>query len=232
MSRNTNVPKNVRQDNFKSKKRGPKGRSSKMRRSSITYSQIGAKVLSDVRALKRLLNVEDKYSDVIANAQNVPNTPTYVLLNGLSLGTSAITRNGQSIRCADLQFNCTITISSAASASFVRLVLLQDTQPNASVPGADDVYVDTTNVRSMRTVGYNTRFRIILDELVSLTAVNLTSYAMTRLFPLSFHVEFNTGNAGTIADITKGSLYLLYFSNEGTNYPLIGYYSRFSFVDN
>jgi hypothetical protein len=223
------VKRNIKQVDFKGKR--PKG-SKRRGNKRIAYGDVLKQVMADVRTLKSYLNVEDKYLDTVFNAVAIPNSATYTLLNGLSLGTTANTREGQSVKAVDLQFNMTLTQSSVATQTFVRIVLLSDSQCNAAVPGATDVFADTTNIRSLRNVGYSERFHLYFDEIVALQIVNLNSWAVSRVITMGFHQAFNTGNAGTVADITRNSLYLLTFSNEATNTPLLGGYFRYSFVDN
>jgi hypothetical protein len=201
-----------------------------MRKQPITYYDISRKVIADVAYIKKLLNVEDKYNDSQA-ATAIANAATYALMNGLQLGNTSVTRNGQSIKCADFQFTATLTMAAAATTTFFRMIIFVDSASNATVPGVSDVYQDCTTVRSMRQVAYIKRFKVIYDELIALDTNNPLC-VISKTFSLSHHTEFNTGNAGTIADIASGSLYLLMFSDQAVNTPTISYWGRHSFVDN
>ncbi len=71
------------------------------------------------------------------------------------------------------------------------------------------------------------------DEVIALSTAG-PSNAVRVVSPTgcNFHVEYNNGNAGTIADINSNSLYLVCFSDQATNTPTFQAYVRTWFVDN
>lgn len=223
------VPKNVKQNNFKGKRRNRKNKRSGSR---IAYTDVMKQVMSDVLYLKRQFNSEDKWIDVSNGGTTVTNTQTQVLLNGVTTGTSSITRTGQSIKAVNIQFNLAITVNSSATASFLRCIILRDEQPNGAAPAAANILNVGGNFISPRNVGYNERFHVFYDELFAVCLNGPANKVISFVRPLGFHTIFNTGTAGDITDITKNSLYLILLSNEATNGVVVSYYSRFSFLDN
>jgi len=199
----------------------------------ISYTGMIRQVKSDVRALINTLNVEDKFIDtIIAPTAFASTAAVLTLLNGASLGNTAITRNGYSTRAVDLQINITLTQSGAATNTFVRIIIVRDEQPNSAVFLGNDLMVDSTNVISLRYVPYIPRFHTYFDEIFCLTSSNNHAAVISRTINMSFHVQYNTSNMGTIADINKNSLYLYLQSNESANFASYGVFARFSFVDN
>lgn len=225
------VPKNVKQVDFKGRRQG--GRRKRGRRTSkITYGMMARKVMSDLNYVKGMLNVEDKYKNSIASAQAISDTWGVNILNNLSLGNTSTTRQGQSIKAVDLQFNITASMNASAQVTFLRFIILRDEQPNAAAPAIGDVLEDSTNIRSLRNVSYNERFHIYYDDIVALNINGMQAWVTSKLLRIQFHTLFNTSNNGTIADITKNSLYFCLASSETTNTPSVGWYMRFSFIDN
>jgi len=196
----------------------------------ISYRQIGQKVWRDVKYLKSIVNVERKYLDT--NASPDPsNTATITLLNGMAPGTTAITRNGQKIKCSSFTFNAFTTIASAAQATMVRAMIVIDHQPNAAAFAATDLLA-TSSVTGVRNVSNGKRFTVIMDKRISLSVNGPSQYHITKFQKLNFHTEYNTGTAGTIADITRNALFLFLISSEATNTPDFSYSFRLRFIDN
>lgn len=224
---------NVKQVDFKGRRprrgRGRGGRG----RGRISYLGAIKQLKGDFKALVSTLNVEDKYIDTIVAPTAFASTAAVLtLLNGTQLGNTSVTRNGFSTKAVDLQISLYLTQSSAATNTFVRLVLVRDEQPNSAIFLGNDLMVDSTNVLSLRYVPYIPRFHSYLDQIVCLTSSNNHAVVMSKTIRLGFHVQYNTSNAGTIADINKNSLYLYLQSNETANFASYSFYVRFSFVDN
>lgn len=228
MSR-TKPAQNVKNVDFRGRRPRRKRRGS----GRMSYTGMIRQVKSDVKALIQTLNVEDKFIDTIVAPTAFTSTAAVLtLLNGCQLGNTAITRNGFSTRAVDFQINLFLTQAAAATNTFVRVVLVRDEQPNSAVFLGNDLYVDSTNVLSLRYVPYIPRFHTYLDEIFTLTSTNQHAIVTSRIVNLSFHVQYNTSNAGTIADINKNSLYLYLQSNESVNFASYSFFTRFSFVDN
>ncbi len=222
---------NVKQVDFKGKR--PGRRRKRGRGGRISYTGAVRQLKSDVKGLISALNVEDKYIDTIVAPTAFASTAAVLtLLNGTQLGNTASTRNGQSTKAVDLQFNLLLTQNASASVTFVRVIIFRDEQTNSAAPAGNDLMVDSTNVLSLRYVPYLPRFHTYLDETICMTSSNNHGVVRSRMFRLGFHVEYNTSNAGTVADIARNSLYLYLQSNEGTNFASYSFFTRFSFVDN
>lgn len=223
------VPRNVKQTDFRGKRRK---RRAKTRNKRIAYGDVMKQVMSDVLYIKSQFNAEDKWIDIANGGTNILNSQTLVLLNGMATGNTSVTRVGQSIKAVDLQFNLSITVNSSATASFLRCIILRDEQPNGAAPSAANILNVGGNFLSPRNVGYNNRFHVFYDELFAVCLNGPQNKVISFIKPFGFHTNYNTGSAGDITDITKNSLYLVLLSNESTNGVVVSYYSRFSFLDN
>lgn len=190
-----------------------------------------SKLARDVNYLRSVVNVERKYIDITATTTST-STAALVLLNGLSQGTSAITRNGQSIKMTSIFFHGLWTINASAATTIGRVLIILDTQANGAAPAAADVLVSPSAVLSPLVIGNGKRFIVLSDIRVSLSINGTEIIRRKKFMKCGYHVKFNTGNAGTIADIQTNSLYMLHVSDNGVNAPSYAYWVRTRFVDN
>jgi hypothetical protein len=202
-------------------------------KTELTYPNMLGKVIKDVNYIRKLINVEDKYIDSTATI-NPSSTASLVLLNGMTTGTSAVTRNGQSIKSVSLSGSFLLSINQSANTTFVRTLIVMDTQANGAVFAASDLFVVTASVLSQYLVAYERRFKVLFDKVVTVSLGGPESClsAINCMNTCNFHVEYNLGTAGTIADIAKNSLYLVVYSDQTTNTPAYSYSLRYLFVDN
>lgn len=206
-------------------------KSKRPRRSRFgVYRAAGRQLWRDVMWLKSVVNVERKYSDITFN-NTVSDTENFQLLNGLTTGTSATTRNGQSIKIVSTFIRFYITMNASATTTQVRLFLFKDLQPNGAIPTSGQLLQDNSNILSPLLVAYGRRFKIFMDKLFRLDT-NKLNIEFKKFFKHKFHTEYNTGTAGTIADITKNSLYVMMVSDQATNTPTVQFWSRIRFIDN
>ncbi len=194
------------------------------------YGNAYNQLRSDVGYLMSMINTETKYVDS-TNIQTMSGAWQQTLLNGLVQGTTSTTRLGQSLKATGIEFKCFVTMNAAATAiSSYRVMIFMDKQPNATAPTTTDVY--PAAAVSYRTVAYLDRFSIIWEKWAILDVEFPTGEIESFSKTLNFHEEFNTSNAGTIADITKNSLYIAFYSDAGSNFPSINWSVRYVFVDN
>lgn len=194
------------------------------------YANAGRQLVADVAALRSLINVEEKYIDTIQTI-TLSGAWQLQLLNGVTTGTSSVTRTGQSIKLTGWEFKTFLTINvTNTSPQSVRIIVFLDKQANATAPTATDVY--PAFATSFRVVGSIERFQILYERWEVLTPSNVSGLIDSLSRKMSLHVYFNTGTAGTIADIVSNSIYVMAFSDAGANYPTLITNSRITFVDN
>lgn len=179
---------------------------------------------------------EKKVVDTLNNAVAINTTGVFTLLNAMVPGATEYQRVGRKISMSSVQLRGFIRFRQAGTApsnDFIRAILFYDRQPNGAAPVLADVLQDVDNTggnssTSLSSLNINNadRFKILRDMYWSVpsasvaTAQNGTTGGAQLLDykPASFRefvslkgmeVHFNAGTAGTIADITTGSLYLL-----------------------
>lgn len=195
------------------------------------YKAAAGQLWRDVKWLKSVVNVEYKYSDVNSSG-SISTTPTLSLLNGLSQGTTGITRTGQSVKVVGHLFRFTCTINASATTTFFRVILVRDSQPNGAAYTAGNLVQTSSDVNSPLVIGFGKRFHVVRDKTYSLALNGRESINGKFFIRSGFHTTYNTSSAGTVGDINTNSYYLHVWSNEATNTPVFAYWSRIRFVDN
>ncbi len=219
----------------KSGRRGARGSRNVRKNARISYGAMFNQVRSDVqpvmKLVKYLLNSENKYLDTVASTA-VSTTAYLNLLNPLAEGDTASTRTGDMVKFDLLQFNLTVTINASATASVGRCCIVRDEQPNGGAFGIGSYFSSVNNPLSLTNFQQETRFYTYLDEVICVDSQGPQVLSFRKTINLGFHTNYGLGNAGTIADISKNSLYVLFLSNEATNTPTFSYTVRLLYLDN
>lgn len=139
---------------------------------------------------------------------------TVTLLNGMAPGTSATTRVGMNISIKSLECRFNIQPDLAAGSNQVlRFIALLDRQPNGALPSSIADFITPAASYGLRTLANRKRFKILMDKTYSLPALEQERSVMQKHWYMKFkrpiNVEYNTGVAGTIADISTNALYFV-----------------------
>lgn len=161
-------------------------------------------------------NVDTNFLDVQPSS-----TGAVTLLNGMTQGTTSITRIGQKIEMTALQVKGSYSAvggTSVANNSTYPMDLgffavVYDKQANAAAPAWSDIFTDSTAINApcgARNVNNLDRFVILRAWRVCITTAGPNAEYFEHYIPMNHDVRYNTGTAGTVADITTGALYLAY----------------------
>lgn len=202
---------------------------------------------------------ETKSVDVIVAGQAFVNTGTFQLLNAMVQGSDLVNHQGRRIQMKSLHIRGGIfqnQAGAAAGADFFRIIVLYDRQPNGAAPALADVLqsvsqagATTTSAYAMLNMSNAERFKILAQEtfksddpsgnvLGNEPATVSTAFKANWLFDRyiklkNLETHFTGGNAGTVADMTTGSIYLLTVGMQSAaNYQYgCSYASRIRFSD-
>lgn len=214
----------------KVKKKKSKNSSSKARGRVQIYSDAGKQALRDLNMLRRFINTEFHYTDLNAT---ISATTTYsiILLNGLSLGDTATTRTGQSIKMDRLDLRFYIQADPTSILNLTRVIVVYDRSSNGVAMTSANLLVNT-NPNSPYTFSSQSRFIPLYDECFAMSYNGQGVITKSLTLTANQHVTYNVGNTGGIADIESGSVYMLVGSKDLANPPSFTYFSRLWFVDN
>jgi hypothetical protein len=200
------------------------------RRVSV-YQNAGVQALRDLNSLRRFVNAEFHDIDVAVAQVNSTTTATFSLLNGLQVGDTVATRTGQSIKMDRMYLRYYINSNATSIQNIIRFMIVLDKQPNSAIFAIGDLLTATTPTAPL-TFGSQNRFVVIYDQIYALSSNGQGCVCDSLTLPTNQHVIFNTGNAGTVADINSNSLYAVHFSDQLANPPTITFSTRVWFVDN
>lgn len=133
------------------------------------------------------------------------------LLNGIARGDDISERNGRQVVMKALEFKgVTYATTGTGVDQIHRILIVYDHQANAAAPTAANILASNAYL-SPANLEYRQRFQILADKLVYInaSAEAATGKLVNLNKRMNLPVTFNSGDAGTIADITTGSLYLL-----------------------
>ena len=142
------------------------------------------------------------------------NAGFFLLTSGLTRGTSAASRIGNKIHYKRLRLNydqgARIAIDNGGWN--LRMVLVYDKQPNGATPTATTLW-SADDVNAFPNLANLDRFIILYDKITQCTGLNNNFSNANYYIDIDLcglDATFNTGNAGTIADIQTGALFMTY----------------------
>ncbi len=193
-----------------------------------------AKALQMAKYLKTIVNVEFKNHDVQQTAAAVASGGVQVQLSNIAQGDTTITRDGAQCKVVSISLRYTIFMNQSATASSMRVWLIQDSQTNQALFTIADFLEDVTvddAINSPRNLDNKHRFRVLYDKVhnLSITGRQISSHRFYK--KLNVKLRFDNA-AAAITSLTQNSLSLLVISDEATNTPAITSFVRLRYVDN
>lgn len=138
-----------------------------------------------------------------------------LLLNGVAPGTALNQRVGRRILLRSLRYYLAASVTAATGVDqFHRVLVVLDSQPNGAALAAADVLDGGQS--SQVNISNQLRFKILLDRRIYLNASGEPDSArlIDGSIGMNTVVQFNSGVAGTVADIATNSLYLVVLGSE------------------
>lgn len=146
-------------------------------------------------------------------------TGVLTLLNGSVAGALPTNRIGRRVHMHSLTIKGTIQLASTTTGNCpLRLIIFYDKQSNKLAPGVVDL-MQTDSIASLNLLANSHRFRVIRDIIIPCvgTAGPQAAYINEYTKLAGLETEYIDGaGAGTVADITSGSLYCLMYANNAT----------------
>lgn len=132
---------------------------------------------------------------------------TATLVNGLANGTTAITRIGRRVTMKSVYIRGQVQLAATSTgATPIRLMVVYDRQPNGAAMTATDILL-TDAIASPNNLSNSRRFQTIIDHVVPVIGTaGPQGYYYELYKKLDLATEYNNGSAGTVADISTGSL--------------------------
>lgn len=174
-----------------------------------------------------------KYSDV-TDTINVDTTGAIILLNGLTRGNDSDNRIANRIRMLGAEFKGYVDTAANAAPQTGRILIVYDLQSNGTTPTMTDFLQLSASISPMNRDNLN-RF-IVLHDLMYTVQEHGVEYRQPHF---SFVVEiqrnclYGLGNAGTVADIVSGALYIVSIGSiaNGADTGSLTFYNRLYYYD-
>jgi len=133
------------------------------------------------------------------------------LLNGVAPGSGATDRIGRKIILKSVYLRATVRASvGSAGSSPIRCIIFYDKQANAQAPTATDLLL-ANEFNSQNNLSNRDRFVVLSDETTEPVGTLIEQARCHVVYKkLNLETMFNAGSAGTIGDITSGSIYIMF----------------------
>jgi len=157
------------------------------------------------------------------------------LMNGLANGSDASTRIGRKVVLKSLYVRWSYSLAATSvGGSPARIIIFFDKQANAFAPNNTDVLA-ASEFNRPNNLSNRDRFITLYDHITPTVSANGEySVAGSCYKKLNLETIFNQGTAGTIGDITSGSIYIMFAQNGKitTAEPTLTWYGRIRYSDN
>lgn len=173
----------------------------------------------------------------MASGNTVDTAGSLILLNGMQLGTTASTRVGQNITIRSVECRVINRVTAGTGVDQThRFGLYVDKQCNGvALTGVD--LLNAATIYGLRNLNNRSRFKCLLDKFIVLNATGEPGaekyWHLYLKFKRPIVVQYNGGNAGTIADINSNSMYIYLIGSQApgaTAGTQTGYY-RIRYTD-
>lgn len=208
----------------------------------------GGSQLATKADVKRMINSNEEFKAIYTHVETgnpyTGGAGLFTLLNGCSQGDGLSSREGREIRNRSVQIHLKHRYATSAPTYnyTLRAILFIDLEPHGSAPTASNLLRTSEGQgydEAFRNLDYRNRFVILKDKYLqgdifdnNGTTFVLHDHQLVKYKKLNLKTTFNSGNAGTIADINKGALYLYLFNAESANPMQVFISAVVRFTDN
>lgn len=168
-----------------------------------------------VTPMEGLAEPELKVRDTSYSAQVINDTGFVDILNGMVRGSDYSNRIGRQIYMMRLSGNLYSRATDTTGLDQIhRFMVVYDNQVNGVMATFANI-MTSANVFDHPLLNYRRRFEILYDEMFCVNAAGESgSHQCWRIdVPINKLVTYNSGNAGTEADIATGALYWVYIGS-------------------
>lgn len=152
-------------------------------------------------------------------------------ISSIAQGLDYTNRIGDSIKLQRIQCKVQWVTGTTGTKTFIRTLLVRDLDGYGTTPTIANV-LQTVSVLSQKNYLNTDRFSVLYDEFECLNSVSQTNAICDIDMPHEGHIKY-LGTTAVAASNGKGSLYMLFLSNEtaGTNSPIATFNSRIYYTD-
>ncbi len=183
--------------------------------------------------IRKLINIEEKELVTTSGSIAFDTNGVLVPISRVAQGTNYTERIGNSIKMQHIEVRGRIFKNATATSSVMRVLLVRDLDGYGTVPNVTDI-MESVGSSAAPLTQYDflnrKRFSFLFDELLTLNNTGDSSAVFEIQLPHEGHILY-LGSTATAASDGKGSLYMLFISDEVTNTPTYTFSSRIVFTD-
>jgi len=177
--------------------------------------------------IRKLINIETKLCEVTGNG-SVSNSGSLSPLSSLAQGTDYTNRIGDSIKLQHIRFAYRVNFNTSATSTFFRVIIFRDLDGYGTWPLVTGLLQSASELANRNFLNRE-RFSILYDDCFPLNSVN-PSHTDVIDMPHEGHCKYlNTDTSES--SFGKGSVYVVFISNEATNTPAVTWRSSINFTD-
>ncbi len=194
---------------------------------------VAKKALNEVNKLKKLINIEYFYHNIISTALTPDSAGIITHISGIPAGDEVGARTGQKIHWVSLSVKMCMSINGVRANEFIRVMVVQDRQPNGAQFTALNLLENTgdnVSILSHRATGNMKRFKVYYDKLIPLMSSSNTSAVIDIYKRLNVNQMFS-GNGGGIGATRTNALFFVLFSELSADLPLVFFETRLTYTD-
>lgn len=170
------------------------------------------KAVTYVRKVKKTYpKIKAEWKSIDTNITQVQDAIGAVtLLNGCQQGDDIGNREGRQIQMRSIELKLhTYGTAGTGIDQIHRILLVLDKNPNGVAPAIADII--TANTSGLRNLNNRKRFKILMDKRLVINASGEpgTNKVIKKYKQCAYTTQYNAGNAGTIADINNGAIFLV-----------------------
>lgn len=181
--------------------------------------------------LRKLINIETKYFDVLPANFTVNSTGVVTPLNLIPQGLNISDRVGDSIKIQHIRYRLVITSDPTAIVTTVRFLIVRDLENAGATPSTTDILESANVVAQPNFINTRTRFSILVDEHIALDIDGISASVHAASMAHAGHIRFR-GTAGAAASQAQGALFFLVLSSQAALLlPTITFASRLEYTD-
>jgi len=227
----SNVPNRGNNGVLKRSNKGKKGRGrvSQALSQASDVAYIAEKAWTGVKAIARLINVEEKVFDL----QTFPTMSTsgFVYnLSNIAEGSDYNQRAGLSILAQHLYVGIRVVINASASTgSVVRVLIFADNDQRGADPAVLDVLEIASTIAPI--LRYTSkRFTVISDQILQIS-LSTSDVVHRQTHTYNRHINYSA-STGADSSNWEGALFALVITDAATNVPSAEIYTRLLYTDN
>lgn len=198
------------------------------------FRRTGTQALKEVRKLKRDINsrVEKKVATATVSINLAAGVAQYITLAAMPQGTTGATRIGDKITIETLAWKLRLAVADTETlGASLRVVIVYDRKPLGAAATWQQVFhLNDINALMNMDNQYRGRFQVLYDQMFGLNVAGEQMKFTKGFLKANKKVLYN-GNAGTVADIQYGHLFMMAMSQSNDQNANISGYMRIRYSD-